>query len=238
MIDRRKLFNIGLGAGLSLAGPLSAEAAAHRHRSHLHAGLRHAGFHHGHSGHGGGRHHSRRSLLALEAYEEPLHLQRSATQPASIDALLEPRVITLKNLHTDEALEAVYWEQGQYVPDALHAVNNILRDYRTGDVHPIDPGLLDLLSDVRASLGSKLPFQVVSGYRSPQTNAMLRERSAEVAQHSFHMDGMAIDVYLDDVELDRLHLAALDFSRGGVGFYPVSRFVHLDIGPVRHWEGA
>jgi uncharacterized protein YcbK (DUF882 family) len=124
------------------------------------------------------------------------------------------------------------------VPDALAAVNTVLRDFRTGDVYPIAPGLLDLLADVRAATGSKAPFQVVSGYRSPQTNAMLRERSAEVAQHSFHMDGMAIDLYLEDVDLDRLHLAALGLGGGGVGYYPVTGFVHVDVGPVRSWQGA
>jgi uncharacterized protein YcbK (DUF882 family) len=237
VIDRRRLFNLGLGAGLSLAGPLSAAAAVHtsRGRSRARSGLRHGTFHHG--GHAGAGHHSRRSIFALETHE-PLHLRPVTTEPVTIDALLEPRVITLKNLHTEEALDAVYWEEGRYVPDALEAVNNVLRDYRTGDVHPIDPRLLDLLTDLRASLGSKSPFQVISGYRSPQTNAMLRERSAEVAQHSFHMDGMAIDIFLDDVELDHLRLAALELGRGGVGYYPVNRFVHVDVGPVRRWEGA
>jgi uncharacterized protein YcbK (DUF882 family) len=163
-----------------------------------------------------------------------VHPEAVQLQPA----FFEPRAITLKNLHTDEALEAVYWDGGQYVPDALDAVNKVLRDYRTGDVHPIDPCLLNLLGDLRAQVGSKAPFQVISGYRSPQTNAMLRERSAEVAQRSFHMDGMAIDLYLDDIDLDRLRLAALRLSRGGVGYYPETRFVHLDVGPVRHWEGA
>jgi uncharacterized protein YcbK (DUF882 family) len=240
VIDRRKLFNLGLGAGLSLAGPLAAAAAVHRSRSHLHPGGRHTGLHHAgmhHGEHAGGRHHSRRSLFSMETHE-PLRVEPAAVEPQTIDALLEPRVITLKNLHTDEALDAVYWDEGGYVPDALEAVNNILRDYRTGDVHPINPRLLDVLTDLRAGLGSKAPLQVISGYRSPQTNAMLRERSAEVAQHSFHMDGMAIDIYLDDVELDRLRMAALSLGRGGVGYYPMSRFVHVDVGPVRQWEGA
>jgi uncharacterized protein YcbK (DUF882 family) len=160
-------------------------------------------------------------------------------QPLGLDPLSdEPRAIVLKNLHTDERLDAVYWEKGAYVPDALDAVNNVLRDFRTGEVHAIAPGLLDLLTDLRGVVGSGQPFQVISGFRSAQTNAMLRERSAEVAQHSLHMDGMAIDLYLDDVELDRLQAAALDLGRGGVGYYPVTRFVHLDVGPIRHWQGA
>jgi uncharacterized protein YcbK (DUF882 family) len=163
-----------------------------------------------------------------------LGIQPFRPDPASS----EPRAITLKNLHTDESLEAVYWDKGDYVPDALEAVNWVLRDYRTDERHPISPALLDVLTTLRAQVGSSLPFQVISGYRSAQTNAMLREKSAEVAQHSLHMDGLAIDLWLDDVDLDRLHAAALDLSRGGVGYYPVTRFIHLDVGPVRRWQGA
>ena len=212
MIDRRRLFELGLGAGASLAAPAWALAATHKQHHH---GTRH------------------RPHLTPVRYkdlrEAPLPLQ-----PVS----LEPRSIALKNLHTDEALEALYWDHGRYVPDALEAVNKVLRDFRTGEVHPIAPGLLDVLADLRAATGSTAPYQVISGYRSPQTNAILRERSAEVAQHSLHMDGEAIDLYLDDVDLERLHLAALDLSRGGVGYYPATKFVHIDVGPVRHWQGA
>lgn len=150
----------------------------------------------------------------------------------------EPRAIALKNVHTDEAIEAIYWDGGTYVPEALEAVNKVLRDFRTGEVFPIAPNLLDVLTDLRDAAGSKAPFQVISGYRSPQTNALLREQSAEVAQRSLHMDGKAIDLYLDDVALDHLQAAALDLSRGGVGYYPVTKFVHIDVGPVRHWQGS
>ena len=150
----------------------------------------------------------------------------------------EPRRVIFKNIHTDEALDAVYWEKGAYVPDALEAVNKLLRDFRTGEVHPIEPRLLDVLSDLHQSSGSAAPFQVVSGFRSPATNAALREVSAEVAKRSLHMDGMAMDLYLDDVALDRLHEAAMDMSRGGVGYYPATGFIHVDVGPLRHWQGA
>ena len=175
------------------------------------------------------------ALAAAQAIDyDQLGIQPLGLDPASA----EPRAITLKNLHTDESVDAVYWEKGAYVPDALEAVNGVLRDFRTNEVHPINPGLLDLLTDLRGVVGSGQPFQVISGFRSAQTNAMLRERSAEVAQHSLHMDGLAIDLYLDDVDLDRLHAAALDLGRGGVGYYPVTKFVHLDVGPVRQWQGA
>ena len=157
---------------------------------------------------------------------------------AAAEPAVEPRSVALHNLHTDERLEAIYWDNGRYVPDALSAVNRVLRDYRTGDEHMIDPRLLDLLTAVHGKVEAAQPFQVISGYRSAATNAMLSEHSAEVAKHSLHMDGLAIDLYLDDVDLQRLHEAALDLSRGGVGYYPQSDFVHLDVGPVRRWQGV
>jgi uncharacterized protein YcbK (DUF882 family) len=149
-----------------------------------------------------------------------------------------PRVVSLHNLHTGESLTACYFDNGCYVPDAMAAVNNVLRDYRTGDQHPMAPGLIDLLSEVRGKLGSKQPFQVISGYRSPQTNAMLHQRSGQVAAHSLHMDGVAIDVRVEGVQLQHLHDAAATLHGGGVGYYPVSNFVHMDVGRVRRWTGS
>ena len=148
------------------------------------------------------------------------------------------RSVALDNLHTGESMQAVYWDQGAYIPDVLDAVNLHLRDYRTGDVHVIEPRLLDLLDSLAKLTEAKAPFQVISGYRSPATNAMLRERSDEVAKKSFHMSGMAIDIRLPQVELAHLHAAALSLGRGGVGYYPESNFVHVDVGPVRSWHGA
>jgi uncharacterized protein YcbK (DUF882 family) len=148
------------------------------------------------------------------------------------------RSVAMDNLHTGESLEAVYWADGDYIPDVLDAVNLHLRDFRTGDIHPIDPKLLDLLDAVNSLTGTKSRFQVISGYRSAATNAMLRERSEEVAKKSFHMAGMAIDVRLPDVDLSRLHDAALSLGLGGVGYYPESNFIHMDVGPLRTWQGA
>jgi uncharacterized protein YcbK (DUF882 family) len=147
------------------------------------------------------------------------------------------RRVCLHNLHTDERVDAVYYEQGQYLPDALHAVNHVLRDFRNGQSHEIDRTLLDLLGSLGARVGTNSPFQVISGYRSPQTNAMLREESEHsgVATHSLHMEGEAIDIRLQDVALDHLRNAAFGLQRGGVGYYPASDFVHVDVGDVRHW---
>ena len=148
------------------------------------------------------------------------------------------REIALHNLHTGESLKAVFWDEGRYVPDALDAVNHVLRDFRTGDVHPIDPDLLKLLDRLSARVETGAPFQVISGYRSPRTNAMLHERSSGVANKSLHMQGMAIDIRLADVELANLRRAALSLQGGGVGYYPSSNFVHVDVGRVRQWGGV
>ncbi|MEI9963637.1 MAG: DUF882 domain-containing protein [Caulobacteraceae bacterium] len=141
-----------------------------------------------------------------------------------------PRQLTFDNLHTGEKLQAVYFDRGAYVPDALQAVNHVLRDFRTGDVHEIHPQLLDLLHVLQGKVGTSQAFEVISGYRSPKTNAMLHEASSGVATHSLHMDGMAIDIRLGDVDLAHLHDAALAMQAGGVGYYPASNFVHVGRG--------
>ena len=164
----------------------------------------------------------------------------SVTGHRALSATLEmaPRKVALHNLHTGESLQATYWEEGQYVPDALAAVNKVLRDFRTGDQHPMDTGLLDLLSTLHGKVESRGAFQVISGYRSPQTNAMLHERSGGVASKSLHMQGLVMDIRVEGVQLDHLHKAALDIGRGGVGYYPTSNFVHVDVGRVRRWNGV
>lgn len=145
------------------------------------------------------------------------------------------RTLRLDHLHTGEKLEIEYFSGGNYVGDALASVNHFLRDFRTGDVHDIDAGLLDLLHSLTALTGTSRPFQVISGYRSPQTNAQLRQRSEGVAAGSLHMKGQAIDIRLADIPLRTLRSAALSVGRGGVGYYPASDFVHVDTGRVRAW---
>ncbi len=147
----------------------------------------------------------------------------------------EPRELSFSHLHTGEQLNVVYYSAGAYLPDALAATNHLLRDFRSGDVGVIDPQLLDLLHGLAATTGTRQPFQIISGYRSPATNQMLRMRSHGVASGSLHMQGQAIDVRLGDVALDRLRDVALALGRGGVGYYPGSDFVHVDTGRVRAW---
>lgn len=150
-------------------------------------------------------------------------------------ALRAPRVLTFAHLHTAERLTVTYAADGHYLPDALHTVNHLLRDFRTGDVHPIDPSLLDLLHALAETTGSRTPFEVISGYRSPATNRQLRARSGGVASGSLHMVGRAIDIRVGDVRLVALRDAARTLRRGGVGYYPQSNFVHVDTGRVRTW---
>jgi uncharacterized protein YcbK (DUF882 family) len=154
---------------------------------------------------------------------------------ASAKAAAAPRALSLLNLHTGEALKATFFEDGAYLPDALAAMNHLLRDFRTGDVHPIAPGLLDLVATLTGRLESRASVQVISGYRSPATNAALHEHSGGVASHSLHMQGMAMDIRIAGVELPHLRDAALSLGLGGVGFYPASDFVHVDVGRVRRW---
>jgi len=147
------------------------------------------------------------------------------------------RQLFFDNLHTGEKLKVEYWAQGQYLPDALAQVNHALRDFRSGDVYPIAPRLLDLLSVLRARLETTEPVSVISAYRSPKTNAMLRgeHEHSGVASKSLHMQGMAIDIRIAGRSLAALHTAALAQRVGGVGYYPQSDFVHVDVGRVRTW---
>jgi uncharacterized protein YcbK (DUF882 family) len=143
--------------------------------------------------------------------------------------------IALYHANTGSNLSLTYFEQGQYLPDALDEINLLLRDYHTGDVHPIDPGLVDLLYDLKQLVGFYQPIQVISGYRSPYTNAHLREHSHGVAKHSLHVEGRAIDIRIEGVSTALLRKAAVAMGRGGVGYYPRANFVHLDTGDIRTW---
>jgi uncharacterized protein YcbK (DUF882 family) len=139
------------------------------------------------------------------------------------------RSLGFYNTHTDETLKTVYWAEGKYQPDGLREINRILRDHRTGDVHRMDERLL------QNRTGRKGKFHIISGYRSPATNAMLSARSSGVAKRSYHMQGKAIDIRLPGYDLKKLHQAALALKAGGVGCYPSSNFIHVDVGPVRSW---
>ncbi|WP_090687802.1 DUF882 domain-containing protein [Nitrosomonas sp. Nm34] len=143
--------------------------------------------------------------------------------------------LALLNLHTGERVKSVYWEKGRYIPSVLRDIEKILRDHRTGRTHAIDLRLLDILQLLSSRMGAKKEFQVVSGYRSPETNKMLALHNSSVAKQSLHMQGKAIDIRLPEFSLADLRKAALSLKIGGVGYYPDSNFIHLDTGHVRYW---
>ena len=174
---------------------------------------------------------SRRRFIRNLALVAPI-----AAFPGLALAKVQPaRRLRLHHTHTGETLDVVYHDNGAYEPDALRALNHLLRDHRSGDVTDIDPKLLDLLHAAQQRLGSTGTYEIISAYRSPATNEMLRKRGSRVARRSLHLTGRAIDVRLTDADTRDLRQAGLDLARGGVGYYPRSDFVHLDTGRVRRW---
>lgn len=158
----------------------------------------------------------------------------TATTPSSD---VEPAYrLRLYHTHTDEHIDIVYRRGDTYVPEALEELNYFLRDSRNGTVADFDPRLFDLLNDLTTSVGRPdSEIDVVCGYRTPETNRMLRRRSRRVAKHSLHMQAMAIDIRMPGVTTKELRNAALELHRGGVGYYRRKAFVHVDVGPVRKW---
>jgi uncharacterized protein YcbK (DUF882 family) len=178
---------------------------------------------------------SRRNFLTAGLVTTAACLFPHKAAAAAARMFFPERRLFLHNIHTGESMRALYWNEGTYLPEALDEINYLLRDYRTGEVKEIDTDLLDLLFALRRKLGSKGPFEVISGYRSPETNALLRSKSRRVAKNSLHIHGKAIDIRLPGYELKTVRRAAVDLRRGGVGYYPASDFVHVDIGRIRYW---
>lgn len=144
--------------------------------------------------------------------------------------------LRLYHTHTNERIDVVYRKGDEYLPDAIDRLNRFLRDHRTGAVHEYDPRVFDLLNALTESLGrSRSEIDIICGYRTPWSNEFLRHRSSAVAQHSLHMQAEAIDIRIPGVPTARLRDAALALHRGGVGYYPASAFVHVDVGRIRHW---
>jgi uncharacterized protein YcbK (DUF882 family) len=165
--------------------------------------------------------------LALSAAATPVLAKKRNNQP---------RFLSLRHLHTDEKIKVAYRIGDHYQRDSLHKLNRFLRDFRTGDVAVIDPELFDLLYDIDRRLGDPGgSIEIVSAYRSPRTNAMLRKTSRRVARNSLHMSGKAVDIRFSSASTRRVRDSAVSLRRGGVGFYPRSDFVHVDTGSVRRW---
>lgn len=145
------------------------------------------------------------------------------------------RKLHFYHTHTGEKLSTVYYADGGYLKSSLDDLNHFLRDFRTGDSHPIDPKLLDILSLIDSKSDKKSTFEVISGYRSPKTNKMLQHASSGVAKRSLHMQGKAIDIRLTGVDTAHVRKLAMALKQGGVGYYAKSDFIHLDTGRVRSW---
>ncbi|MCS5596248.1 MAG: DUF882 domain-containing protein [Alphaproteobacteria bacterium] len=174
------------------------------------------------------------SLVAATVASTSLILPKTALAvPNSESGLCE---LTFKNIHTGESFSGAYRAGDQYLLGALSKVNNVLRDFRTGDVTQMDPQLMDIIYTMRKLAGAEgKSFEIISGYRSPKTNAMLRGRSSGVAKKSYHMKGQAIDLRLPGISTARLRDIAKSLQAGGVGYYAGSDFVHIDTGRVRYW---
>jgi uncharacterized protein YcbK (DUF882 family) len=155
--------------------------------------------------------------------------------PALLGAGSDERTLSLYHTHTGQKLQVTYFREGQYLPDALGHLRAFLADWRNGEEQDIDPALMDILWNIQLKSGHVNTFEVISAYRSPQTNELLRSRSGSVAKNSQHIPGKAIDVRLRGLDTARLRDVALELELGGVGYYASSDFVHVDTGRVRRW---
>ena len=196
----------------------------------IHTASHHTGRHYGH---GGG---AKSITPPMQQYEPFSMPEQEPFYLANHGRFSTHRTLAFQNPHTGDKLSLTYFEKGRYLSDALDEISFLLRDYRTGDVHAIDPELLDQLHDLKQILALNQPFDIVCGYRSPLTNAQLHAEHSGVASNSFHMHGRAIDIRIERFDLRRIHNAALAMHRGGVGYYPDSNFIHLDTGSFRTWS--
>lgn len=143
--------------------------------------------------------------------------------------------VSFRNTHTEESFSGVYRVGDKYLPEAFERMNYVLRDFRTQEVFPMDPHVIDIMSLVQRKMDADMPFDVLSGYRSPKTNAMLGRKSRAVASNSFHMYGQAVDLRIPDYSARKIRNIAKSLNAGGVGYYPRSNFVHVDTGEPRTW---
>ena len=176
---------------------------------------------------------SRRSFLLRLSLAIPGIMSLCAWN--SLSAAYSERGLSFHHTHTDERLSVVYTRENRLVPESLRQIDHFLRDFRTDEIHEIDPRLLDTLYIISTAAGNRGTFEVISGYRSFSTNALLRSKSTSVAKKSLHMQGRAIDVRLKGINTAKLRKIAISLKRGGIGYYPKSDFVHLDTGRFRSW---
>ena len=180
---------------------------------------------------------NRRGFLRLMLWAGLIsHPSKSAL--AFIDYLApEEKLLSLYNPNTKENFDGVYWRNGSYVAEALNDVNYLLRDVRTDAIKPIDKDLLDLIFSISIKLKPQKPLHIMCGYRTSRTNALLLKRNKSAAKNSYHIKGQAVDIRLPGLRTSELRRAAYELGQGGIGYYPRRRFVHIDVGPVRYWNG-
>lgn len=178
---------------------------------------------------------SRRRFIGLGAAALALPFICRIPVAAFSDPLPPDRGLSLYNTHTGEEAALDYCHSGSLIPPSLEKINHILRDHRTGEIKDIDVRLLDLLHVLSRKVGVNRPFHIISGYRSPRTNAHLRANGSGVAENSLHLRGQAVDIRVPGLKLQDLYRAAVSLRGGGVGIYTKSDFVHVDIGRVRTW---
>lgn len=147
------------------------------------------------------------------------------------------RRIRMYSGRTGESIDTIYWVEGQYIPEVLKEINHFMRDWRSGDTVKIDPRTVDIMAAAHRLMDVTEPYMMLSGYRSPKTNAMLRSQSSGVARNSLHLRGQAADLRLKSRSVGQMAKAASACASGGVGKYSRSNFVHMDCGPVRTWGG-
>ena len=178
---------------------------------------------------------TRRTFLKMSCIGAVPFLSSSLVSSNALALREGKRSLSFYNTHTGEALDSTYWESGKYLSRPLADIYHILRDHRTDQVMPIDSDLLDLLYAIRVKIRTQQPFHIISGYRSPETNSLLCKLNRGVVPNSLHVCGKAVDIRLPGCALSSLRRVAMDLKRGGVGFYPRSDFLHVDVGRVRHW---
>jgi uncharacterized protein YcbK (DUF882 family) len=158
---------------------------------------------------------------------------QASTRPPALGR--KARQLNLYNIHTGERVRAPFWQDGKYVPETMRAITRMMRDHRANQVHKIDPKLIELLHAIQMRIGQQKSLEIVSGYRSPSTNEMLREAGYGVAEHSYHLVGKAVDIRVPGYRVSQLSRMAKAMRRGGVGTYGSGNFLHIDTGPVRYW---
>lgn len=177
-------------------------------------------------------HTDRRTFLKMGA---SAMLTTVFTHPVLAAICPENCMLSFYNIHTGETLKTCYRADGKLIHRAVNRISHVMRDFRTGEIMPVDPDLLDLLHLIVMETKSPAPISIISGYRSPRTNAALRKVTTGVARSSLHMQGRAIDIRIPGYQTTALRQLAINLKSGGVGYYPESDFVHLDTGPIKVW---